>query len=135
MNAIFQKTLRKDLGELIALAPEVDAFLAQQQTPAPAVFRVQLALEEIIRNLVEHASAAQRIDVRLDVAPRRLLLEIEDDGAPFDPRSLPEFDKSQPLEKRQPGGMGLQLVRSMVREITYQRLPAGNRLLLIIARE
>jgi serine/threonine-protein kinase RsbW len=129
---MFQKTLPKNLDELIKVVSEVDAFLDRQNTPAPAVFRVRLALEEIIRNLIEHAPAARRIDVRLEVEADRVVLEIDDDGDYFDLRSAPEFDKSLPLEERRPGGMGIQLMRALVREIDYQRVPSGNRLRLVI---
>jgi serine/threonine-protein kinase RsbW len=129
---MFQTTLLKNLDELIRLEPEVDAFLAQHDTPAPVAFRVRLALEEIIRNLIEHAPAARQIDVRLEIEADRVVIEIDDDGDYFDLRSAPEFDKSQPLEERRPGGMGIQLVRSLVREIDYQRVPSGNRLRLVI---
>jgi len=132
MTAMFRKTLLKNLDELIRLEPEVDAFLARHNTPAPAAFRARLALEEIIRNLIDHSPATQRIEVRLGVETDRLVLEIEDDGDYFDLRSAPEFHKSQPLEERRPGGMGIQLVRSLVQEIDYQRLPSSNRLRLVI---
>jgi serine/threonine-protein kinase RsbW len=132
MTAMFHKTLLKKLDELIRLGPEVDEFLARQNTPTPAVFRVRLALEEIIRNLIDHSPAARRIEVRLGVETDRLVLEIEDDGDYFDLRSAPQFEKSQPLEERRAGGMGIQLVRSLVQVIDYERLPSGNRLRLVI---
>ena len=129
---MFRKTVKKKLDELIMLEAEVDAFLARHNTPSPAVFRARLALEEIIRNLIDHSPAARRIDVRLGVETDRLVLEIEDDGDYFDLRSAPPFDESQPLEERRPGGMGIQLVRSLVQGIDYQRLPSGNCVRLII---
>jgi anti-sigma regulatory factor (Ser/Thr protein kinase) len=132
MTALFRKTFPKSLDELIRLEPEVDAFLARQNTPAPAAFRTRLALEEIVRNLIEHSPATRRIEVRIGVEADRVVLEIDDDGDYFDLRSAPAFDKSQPLEERRPGGMGIQLVRTLVREIDYQRIPSGNRLRLVI---
>jgi anti-sigma regulatory factor (Ser/Thr protein kinase) len=132
VTALFQKTLRKNLEELIALTREVDAFLAEQSVPPPAVFRVQLVLEETIRNLIEHAPAAQRIDVRLAFEADLLVLEIEDDGDYFDLRSAPAFDKSQPLETRRSGGMGIQLLRALIPDLDYQRVESGNRLRVTI---
>jgi serine/threonine-protein kinase RsbW len=136
MSDPFHKSLNKDVGDLIALAPEVEDFLARRGVAAGAVIKVRVALEEIILNLIKHAtgSASRRIDVGLEVEAGRVVLVIEDDGAPFDPRSAPEFDRDRPLEARRPGGMGLQVVRSLADEIHYERLPARNRLRLVVAR-
>ena len=70
---MLRKTLLKNLDELIRLEPEVDAFLARYDIPAPAVFRTWLALEEMIRNLIDHSPSTQRVDVRLGIetGPRR----------------------------------------------------------------
>ena len=132
MSATFHKTLHKSRQELAVLAKEIEQFLAEHGTSGGATFRVQLALEETILNLINHSGAAQRIEVRLVLDPDRLVLDIEDDGDYFDPRLVPEFDKKQPLEERRPGGMGIQLLRSLVSEIDYRRIDSGNRLRLII---
>jgi serine/threonine-protein kinase RsbW len=132
VSTTLHKTLGKSLQELAVLTGEVEAFLAEHGTPGPAVFRVQLALEETILNLINHAPAARQIEVRLALEANRLVLDIEDDGDYFDPRGVPEFDKTQPLEQRRPGGMGIQLLRGLVPEIDYRRVESRNRLRLTI---
>ena len=135
MSSTFQKDLTKAESALIALLPEAEGFLKQHGASARAVSRVLIILEEIILNLIKYAkaSATQDIDVRLEATPDRILIEIADDGASFDPRSAPEFDKTKPLEERRPGGMGLQIVRSLVSELHYERLADRNYLRLVVA--
>ncbi len=135
MSTALHKTLRAEVADLIALGPEAEAFLAGNGVPSDAVVRVRVALEEMILNLINHSTglAGSPIDVRLEAEPGRVVVLIEDEGDPFDPRSAPEFDTAQPLEARRPGGMGIQLVRSFVTEMDYERLPGRNRLRLVIA--
>jgi serine/threonine-protein kinase RsbW len=135
MSTAFHKTLGKDVADVVALGSEVKEFLERSGASERAIFKVRLALEEMLLNLIEHAtgSRTQRIDVRVDVEPERVVIVIEDDGDPFDIRSAPEFDKSRPLEERQPRGMGIQLVRSLIDEMHYERLHSRNHLRLTVA--
>lgn len=135
MSGTFQKTLKKAEGDLILLLLECEEFLKRHGASARATSRVLIILEEMILNLVKYAaaSATEDIDVRLEVAADRIFIRIADDGAPFDPRSAPEFDKTKPLEERRPGGMGIQIVRSLVSEIHYERRADRNYLGLVVA--
>jgi serine/threonine-protein kinase RsbW len=135
MSTTLHKTLRPDVADLIALGPEVEAFLGRHGVPSHAVMKVRVALEEMILNLINHATglAGSPIDVRLEAEPGRVIVWIEDEGDPFDPRSVPQFDTTQPLEARRAGGMGIALVRGFVSEMHYERLSGRNRLRLVIA--
>jgi anti-sigma regulatory factor (Ser/Thr protein kinase) len=135
MSTTLHKTLRPDVADLIALGPEVETFLGRHGVSSDAVVKVRVALEEMILNLINHAAglAGSLIDVRLEVEPGRVVILIEDEGASFDPQSAPVLDTTQPLEERRAGGMGIQMVRSLVAEMDYERLSGRNRLRLVIA--
>jgi serine/threonine-protein kinase RsbW len=123
------------LSDYLAVAGEVELFCADNHLPRAMSFKVCLVLEEFVLNLIEHAvaPATDRIDLRLDLEPGRVVLVLEDDGAPFDPRSAPPFDKTRSLEDRGPRGMGIHLVRSMTESIAYERIDSRNRLRVVIA--
>ncbi|HEX5272074.1 MAG TPA: ATP-binding protein [Gemmataceae bacterium] len=127
--------MRKSEADLIALLPEAEGFLKGHGASAQATSRVLIILEEVVLNLVKYAtgSVTQDIDVRLEVAHDRVVVEVADDGAPFDPRGAPEFDKTKPLEERRPGGMGIQIVRNIAKEIHYERVADRNHLQLVVA--
>jgi serine/threonine-protein kinase RsbW len=135
MTGTIHKTLHKNVAEVAALGLEVKDFLERNGASGRAVFKVRLALEEMLLNLIDHAtgSATGRIDVRVDAEADSIVIVIEDDGDPFDIRSAPEFDKSRTLAERQSGGMGIQLMRGLMDEIHYERLPSRNRLRLVVA--
>ena len=55
-----------------------------------------------------------------------VLLEVEDDGKPFDPLQAPPPDLTLPLEKRPIGGLGIHLIRNLMDEVTYARVGGRN---------
>jgi anti-sigma regulatory factor (Ser/Thr protein kinase) len=135
MPPTFQRTLLRNLSDYLAVAGEVEQFCAESGLPRAVRFKIRLVLEELVLNLIEHAtgSAQDRIEVRIELEGGRVVLVLEDDGDPFDPRSAPAFDKAKPLEERGPRGMGIHLVRSMTEGIAYERIDSRNRLRVVIA--
>jgi serine/threonine-protein kinase RsbW len=55
---------------------------------------------------------------------------IEDDGAPFDPLSVPLADFEPDLLKRAVGGLGIRFIRALNDEVCYERVENRNRLTL-----
>jgi len=135
MPPAFRRTLSRNLSDYLAVAGEVDRFCAEIGLAKAVSFKVRLVLEELVLNLIDHAtgSATDRIEVRIEREGGRVVLVLEDDADPFDPRSAPAFDKAKPLEERGPRGMGIHLVRSMSEAIAYDRIGSRNRLRVVIA--
>jgi len=135
MRPTFQRTLSRNLTDYRAVPGEVERFCVQNSLPRAVIFKVRLVLEELVLNLINHAvgSATDRIDLRLDLEPGRVVLVLEDDTAPFDPRSAAAFDNAKPLEERGRGRMGIHLVQSMTESIAYERVDSRNRLRVVIA--
>ena len=135
MRPIFRRTFSRNLSSYLAVPGEVEHFCAEHALPKAVVFKIRLVLEELVLNLLDHAvgSATDCIDLRLELEPGRVVLMLEDDTAPFDPRSAAPFDKSTPLEERGLRGMGIHLVRTMTESIAYERVDSRNRLRAVIA--
>jgi serine/threonine-protein kinase RsbW len=96
---------------------------AEMNVPAEKVSRLDLAIEEWATNVCRHAYRGGNGTVW--VAVRRegptLVVELSDEGSPFDPTAAAEPDVSLPLTERSPGGLGLLLMRRMVDELSYRR--------------
>ena len=105
--------------------------------PGMAV-RATLLIEEALMNVLMHAAgpgrdpATLRIALKVDVQPRAVTVEIEDDGRPFDPRELPAATPPASLDSAATGGLGVHLMRRYARAIHHQRRDGRNRLVLEI---
>ena len=55
---------------------------------------------------------------------------IRDNGPAFDPRKTPAPDPETPIEERNPGGLGIFLVRSKMDEMDYRREDGWNIVIL-----
>jgi anti-sigma regulatory factor (Ser/Thr protein kinase) len=92
---------------------------------------VQLALSEWLTNIVEHAYRERRagvIDVSYMLEDGALAVTVTDDGPAFDPLSLPPPDTDEPIEDREPGGLGVHFIRQLMDHVEYRRADGRNTL-------
>jgi len=122
------------VDDYLPVADEVERFCAEQGLPRAVSFKVRVLLEELVLNLIDHAvgSATDRIDVRIELEPGQVILVLEDDSNPFDPRLAPPFDKDRPLQERGPRGMGIHLVRTLAEDMEYKRIDGRNQLRVVL---
>ncbi len=63
-----------------------------------------------------------------------LLIRIRDRAPAFDPTAYPAPDLTVPLEQRKPGGFGIYLMRQVMDDVSYRRMPDGRNELLLVRR-
>lgn len=116
--------LRSDTHEIRRLAEAIEYLADSLQIPQPMVFKLNLALDELITNTIAYGYAEKR-DGEIDIEMRRLDNRIEvqliDSAEAFDPFSVPEPDLTTALEDRPIGGLGIHFVRMLIDEVTYRR--------------
>ena len=137
MSDSLSQTIGNTLSSLPPLTTAVNRFLDQHAIPHEAIFRVNLAIEEIVTNIIKYGyddTNPHTITVNLALFPDTIRLQLKDDGHPFDPLQTPEPDIHVPLDQRKVGGLGLHLVRGMVNRIAYRRENGANILEMDIAR-
>jgi anti-sigma regulatory factor (Ser/Thr protein kinase) len=137
-------TLRVD-ATLESLAA-IRAFVVRESEAAGldnrASYRLRLAVDEIVTNIVVHgrpADAGAEATIGLDavLADDRLTIVVEDRGPAFDPLTLetPEADDlKRPLEQRAIGGLGVFLAIRGVDEFRYERTSGANRNVFVVHR-
>lgn len=131
--------LRSSLDEL----PKLQAFLAESAArfhiPAPVVGQLELALEEVVTNVISYAfdeldsdggGHGHVIRVAIGVEGRDITVTVEDNGAAFDPLDRAAPDVTVPIEEREVGGLGILLVRELMDDVRYDRVGDRNRLTL-----
>jgi serine/threonine-protein kinase RsbW len=94
-------------------------------------FDLNLVLEELFANAVNHGGCdgmEDAVQVRLQLLGDGVHVEYSDRGRPFDPLSAPEPDLDASLEDRKVGGLGVHLVRQIMRDLEYRRADGRNRI-------
>ena len=116
------------------MTAEIEELGRQDDWPDELVFRVNLALEELGLNIMDYGleDAQQVIEITLTSDDDSLVIEIVDEGRPFDPLTeAPAPDLDGPVEDRRVGGLGVHLVRTMMDDMQYRREQGKNRLTLV----
>jgi anti-sigma regulatory factor (Ser/Thr protein kinase) len=125
--------LRNDLSEIAKLHRELESFGQKCRLSSKTLFELNLILEEVVANVISYAygdNQRHEIVVRADLRDGELVIEVEDDGRPFNPLQSPPPDLERPLERRKVGGLGLHLVRELTSSIEYNRKEEKNCLVM-----
>lgn len=107
----------------------VTAFFQEQlqgaKAPAKAIMQVNVAVDEILSNIVRYSGAAE-ISAGCSIGENCAILCFEDDGVPYDPTKTPEPDITLPIEERDIGGLGILMVRRTMNRMEYARSHGCN---------
>jgi anti-sigma regulatory factor (Ser/Thr protein kinase) len=106
------------------LVSALKTFAREQHLPDAVRHAADLALEEHLTNIVRYGYGDARpheILVRFEIEADLLMIQVEDDGKPFNPLQRPEVDTSVPLEKKPIGGLGIHLIRQFMDQVQYRR--------------
>jgi serine/threonine-protein kinase RsbW len=134
-DATHRLRLRNDPGELERLGEWTEALSLTLGLAPDVAFAADLCLQEAVGNVIEHAfadGAPHEIGVSAVRVGRRLIVEIEDDGRPFDPLTAPPPAPAAHLEDVRIGGLGVHLIRRFASGMRYTREGGRNRLTLTI---
>jgi anti-sigma regulatory factor (Ser/Thr protein kinase) len=137
MADTLQLTVKNRIDELEPAALAVGQFLDEHAIDPRAAYSVNLALEEMLTNIIKYGyddAGEHEIVIRAAVAPQWARLTLEDDGHEFDPLAAPDPDTGADIAQRKIGGLGIHLVRRMVNAMRYRREHGRNILEIEVAR-
>lgn len=123
--------LNGNLGELARLTAEIEQFCGQHGLAEDVEFDLVLVLEELFVNSVQHGGCEGMegaAEVHFTMLADGVALEYADRGTEFDPTRAPATDVTAPIEKRLVGGLGIHLMRQIMRDFEYHRLGGWNRI-------
>ena len=101
--------------------------------PDASTFAVRLALEEAVVNGFKHGNRGREgstIQLRWTVGPKRVWIEVEDQGNGFEPERVPDPRAPENLER--PSGRGIMLMRAYMSSVEYNE--AGNKVTMVYER-
>jgi serine/threonine-protein kinase RsbW len=111
------------------LLDEVLQALELQHWNQHEIFCVHLAVYEALINAIVHGNredAMKKVHFVCRISPRRVRVEITDEGPGFTPDSLPDPTDAEHLER--PGGRGVLLMRAFMSRVSFN--PRGNHVIL-----
>ena len=116
--------LPADLREVDRLNRVIRQFGDLHEVPSRVLYAVNLALDEVVTNVVRHAfkdAKEQEVIARVTATPSEVTTEVSDTGRAFNPLDVPPPNLDAPLSERTLGGLGIHLVRSLMDSIEYRR--------------
>ncbi len=136
MSAELRLAVDNDLPAISRLCAACTEFMEQRGVSAAGIYAVNLALEEMVTNIVKYGYddlERHAIQVSLRVEGAMATLVLEDDGHAFNPLDVPAPDVRQSLQERPIGGLGIHLTRKMAASMEYRR-DGGRNILTIHVR-
>lgn len=125
------RELAADLASVTSFLDESQAFIDACGLEGRAAYATELALEELLTNVVKYAyrgapDDSRRVVVDVRVGADGVAVEVADRGDPFDPTAERLDDLPESLDERRVGGLGLRLVRTFARDVAYRREGGRN---------
>ena len=133
-NSEVRQTSYSELADLVAAIEELGE---EDGWSGDLTFRISLVVDELAQNVVDYAYIDTPGDVEVAVTSRdeSVVIEITDEGKPFDPLTeAPAPDLTSPIESRPIGGLGVHFTKTLMDDVEYRRESGQNRL-RIVARK
>ena len=124
MTDKFNCKIKNDLSELTNVSQAANAYLEPLNLDPKIVYGVDLILEEMLTNVITHGykdQGSHEIDITISLDEDEVSILLEDDGAPFNPLSLPWASHSADTDELIEDGLGIHFVRNMMNAMQYRR--------------
>jgi anti-sigma regulatory factor (Ser/Thr protein kinase) len=93
---------------------------------------MEIAMEEAVVNVINHAKSSA-MSIYFKHEPNQTIeFRVKDNGPPFNPLDVIQTIQTEwELEEREPGGLGLTIIRNYMDVLLYRREGEQNILILI----
>ncbi|PWB62682.1 MAG: hypothetical protein C3F17_10835 [Bradyrhizobiaceae bacterium] len=121
--------IHNDMSEIGVVRDALDDLARQHAIPRRALTQLQVALDEIVSNVVKYSwedGGRHEFLVRITVRSGGVDLEIIDDGRQFDPLTIAAPATVAAGRRPRPGGLGIHMARKLVDQVTYVRVDGRN---------
>ena len=123
--------LKNNLDEVDSIWAGIETKLKDCCLTRRELFQINLTVDELFTNIVSYAfedNKEHNIGVNIRIEKNYLVVELEDDGIPFNPLEFTPHGLSDPLSERDEGGLGIHFCKKMTAEFYYERLNNKNRI-------
>jgi len=127
-------TLPVTMDRLNEITDFVESTLQEEAVDESDIYPIHLAVDEVCTNIFSY-SRARVVTVMIETNPTDLMVTISDDGFPFNPLTIPPPDLNAGIDDREPGGLGIHLVRNFLEDISYEYQNGKNVLRMMKRRD
>jgi len=127
----YEFELKNDLSELKSLNRHLTDWGSAFGLQSDSILRINICLDELFTNIVSYGfkdDLAHLIKFTINADDNLLLINIEDDGIPFNPLKKIDPDFPANVESAKIGGLGILIIRKLIDNISYERRHGKNRL-------
>ncbi len=124
-----------DLAEIERINTEFTAFAEERGLAAGVGQKVCIVFDDLLNNIISYGfSDDEEHQINIDVllTSEELIINVSDDGMPFNPFDRVGPDTSLSLEERDIGGLGVLLVTELMDQCSYQRRRDRNVVTLVM---
>ncbi len=135
MSAQFKIALPAELEYLEEFQTAISDYARGQGFSLKKISEIELAVEEALVNIFHYAYQETGKDVEVVCqgdSQDRLIIEIIDQGVPFNPLLKDDPDLTLDMSERKIGGLGVYLIKTLMDEVYYKREGDNNILTLVV---
>jgi anti-sigma regulatory factor (Ser/Thr protein kinase) len=125
--------LESDLSELKALRQHLNNYGKVIGLSEACLFDINVCLDEIFTNIVSYGftdESAHLITFTVKAIGDELIIDVEDDGVPFNPLEVKDPMVPEDLVHLKIGGLGIHIVKKLMNKVCYKREQGKNKLTL-----
>lgn len=110
----------------------VESILSESNIDKKTIYRMNIVVDEIYSNIVNYSGATHAL-ISCDVSGGRIKLVFSDNGKKYDPLSAADPDITLDADEREPGGLGIFIVKKTADNVSYEY--KDNRNVLTVIKE
>ncbi len=117
-----EKACKRELGFLEEIFSFINDFVLENHLSETTSYALKLAIEEIYVNMVRYNPGnTNDIMIQLQADQDKVIVSLTDfDVEPFDITKFTPKGVDRPIDQRQPGGLGIHLVRAFMDDVKYE---------------
>ena len=123
--------LKNSVSELKALHQHLDNWGGDIGLSANSILRINICLDELFTNIVSYGfddDLEHIIIFTLSGDNNLVVINIEDNGIPFNPLEKIDPDFPDNVESANIGGLGIHIIRKLMDNVSYERKQGKNKL-------
>ena len=130
---IYSFKLKSDLSELKTLSQHLNYYGQANGLKEVFISEINICLDELFTNIVLYGfkdDLDHIIRFRINMNANALIINIEDNGIPFNPTIRKDSELPADIKNAKIGGLGIHIVKKLMDDIWYERKPGKNKLTL-----